>query len=163
TLDIGIQKVNLVPTPPHTLKFAVQTSLKSESDLPVNITVIGLTSHCLIGIDTAKGPAGKQLITLPSDVDFTVDPTTHLTRLTALPQLFAPTKAKMDVLTVLGGYADITPMPTQGLSLGLLGGAMAAPHNPCVPKIEPGSLAAVDKWAEYTGEADPADGKTPYH
>jgi hypothetical protein len=40
-------------------------------------------------------------------------------------------QAKMDVLAVLGGYSKADT----GLSLGMLGGGVAAPHSPCVPAV----------------------------
>ena len=74
------------------------------------------------------------------------------------------TSASMDTLNVLGHYADIAAATgaQPGLSLGLLGGGQADPHNTCVPMRTPPDAPTVDKWMEYTGELEPRDMK-PYH
>ncbi|HZU81327.1 MAG TPA: hypothetical protein VE987_00340, partial [Polyangiaceae bacterium] len=70
--------------------------------------------------------------------------------------------AKMDILAVLGGYADVTPAPSPGLSLGMLGGAMGGPHNPCVPMRPAPETPMVGKWAAWSAETEPRDGM-PFH
>ncbi len=72
------------------------------------------------------------------------------------------TSAKMDLLSVLGAYAEVTADPAGGLSLGVTGGGYGDPHNPCVP-MRPAPMApTVAKWQEETGEVDPL-GMKPYH
>jgi hypothetical protein len=70
--------------------------------------------------------------------------------------------AKMDILALLGGYADVTPAPAGGLSLGLLGGAEGGPHDPCVPMRPAPDVPMVGKWQQYLGEAEPRAGMD-YH
>ena len=72
---------------------------------------------------------------------------------------FSPnTKAKMDVLAALGGYAKADT----GLSLGMLGGGYADPHNACVAKRTRPAPALVKPSTTFTTDLLP-DGATPYH
>ncbi len=72
------------------------------------------------------------------------------------------THAQMDTLAVLGGYADVTPQPSSGVSLGMIGGGQGDPHNPCVPVRPAPMVPQVAVWGAHDGETEPRDGK-PYH
>jgi len=72
---------------------------------------------------------------------------------------FSPsTKAGIDVMAVLGGWA----VADTGLSLGMLGGGLSDPHSDCVPMTTKPSPAAVPASKTFSLDALP-DGDTPFH
>ncbi len=72
---------------------------------------------------------------------------------------FSPnTKAKMDVMAVLGGYASADT----GLSLGMLGGGYADPHSSCVPMRTRAAPPPITPSTTFTTDVLP-DGATGYH
>jgi hypothetical protein len=79
-----------------------------------------------------------------------------------LSSLSPGTQAGMDTLAVLGGYADVTPMPSSGISLGMLGGAQGDPHSTCVPMRPAPSVPMVMPWMEHDAEVEPVTQK-PFH
>ena len=80
----------------------------------------------------------------------------------ALSSLFAGTGAKMDILAVLGGYAEVGKLPASGISLGMLGGAQGAAHNPCVPMRPSPTQPMVAKWSQFMSNVEPGSSKQ-YH
>lgn len=76
--------------------------------------------------------------------------------LASLSSLFASTGGKLDILAMLGGYADVLPAGVgSGLSLGMLGGGRSAAHNPCVPMRPAPEVAPIAKWAAYSQNTEP--------
>ena len=72
---------------------------------------------------------------------------------------FAPgLQANMDILAVTGGYASADT----GLSLGLLGGGLADPHNSCVPVTQAPPTPAIAQSPTFRTDVLP-DNATPYH
>ncbi|MCU1283239.1 MAG: hypothetical protein JWM53_6785, partial [bacterium] len=77
----------------------------------------------------------------------------------ALLTSFAPgLQANMDILAVAGGYAAADT----GLSLGVLGGGFADPHNDCVPVVPAPETPAVSQSKTFYTDVLP-DNATPYH
>lgn len=66
--------------------------------------------------------------------------------------------AKMDILAALGEYTRADT----GLSLGMFGGGLGAPHNPCVPVVPAPEAPPVPESKTFTTDVLP-DGATPYH
>ena len=64
----------------------------------------------------------------------------------------------MDILAVTGGYASADT----GLSLGLLGGGLADPHNSCVPVTPAPPTPAIAQSPTFRTDVLP-DNATPYH
>lgn len=74
---------------------------------------------------------------------------------------FSPrTSGALDLLELLGGYAQTTEVP--GLSLSTVGGALAAPHNDCVPLLSPPEPPGVGKWSASVRSTEPR-GDKPFH
>ena len=70
--------------------------------------------------------------------------------------------AAMDIYATVGGYAEVETAPTAGMSLGMLGGAVAPVKSTCVPtRPAPTPLSSLKKTAAYAGNTTPS-GK-PYH
>ncbi len=68
------------------------------------------------------------------------------------------TRAKMDLLEAAGGYVTTNT----GLSLGVLGGAQADPHNPCVPVVSAPPAIEVAPSVSFQGDVVPGT-TTPFH
>ncbi len=72
---------------------------------------------------------------------------------------FSPqTRATMDLLEAAGGYVTANT----GISLGVLGGTQADPHNPCVPVVAAPPAIQVAPSPSFQGDVVPGT-MTPYH
>ncbi|HZS38098.1 MAG TPA: hypothetical protein VFF06_14775, partial [Polyangia bacterium] len=67
-------------------------------------------------------------------------------------------QAYLDVLASLGGFARAD----DGLTLGMLGGGVADPHSPCVPKLSPPQTMTIPASTTFDTDVLP-DKATPYH
>jgi hypothetical protein len=82
-IQLTPQKLGLSPTPPDVVKLAFTTQVKTLDKLPVtySASIFG-TAKCLVSIDTTAGTAGHTDIDIDGDLQFSVEKTSDLTRVT---------------------------------------------------------------------------------
>ena len=69
--------------------------------------------------------------------------------------------AALDLIVAAGNYAVVEPLPSAGMSLGMLGGTTSQTHSTCVPMRPAPAGPAPAKSAAFAGNTTPS-GK-PYH